>query len=82
MLISFLRLYNAYYKIKTNKTAFGVGDFDVLFIIGTHLKLYNGLICLLIACLLALIFNIKNKSEKVAFIPYIMIAFIICLYIT
>lgn len=80
ILYSFLKTYNFIYKLKSNQDAFGQGDFDIFFIIGLELGLYSGLVCLLISCLLVLMHSVKNKQQKVAFVPYITLAFIICFY--
>lgn len=72
--------YSILYKLIRKETAFGEADFDLFLMIGGLLKVEKWLICLLLACILAILFNLRKK--RLAFIPYLSFALIYTLYFT
>ena len=75
-----LKSYSILYKLIRKETAFGEADFDLFLMIGGLLRVEKWLICLLIACVLAILFNLGKK--RLAFIPYLSFALIYTLYFT
>ncbi len=77
ILFLFLKFYNFIYKHFTTNDAFGNGDADILLIIGFNLGMNKGLCCLWISCILAIIHSFFIHQKKVAFVPYLSLAYLI-----
>lgn len=64
------------------KESMGGGDVKLLFLVGLYLGLYKTMLCLILSCVLGLIFiGIKNNKEtqEIPFCPAISLATYFCL---
>ena len=62
------------------RSTLGGGDIKLLFVIGLYLKAGKGVLCLMTACLLALIGMVIRRKKVLAFGPYLCAAAMMCLF--
>ena len=62
-----------------HKEVMGGGDIKLYFMLSTYFSLYEDLLCVLISCVLALIYMIISKQNKkmVPFAPFICLAYLL-----
>lgn len=59
------------------RNSFGGADIKIIASLGLYLGLYKAMIMLLIALIICMLINLAKKNKKQAFVPYILIAYII-----
>ena len=62
----------------SGKEGMGGGDIKLLFVTGLFLGLAGGFLCLMVACVIGLLFVAAMKNQKIPFGPSISIACILC----
>ena len=76
ILIFVLALY-LFYKYCLNKESLGFGDVKLLFALSMYQNFIDNIICILISCSFALVVMISFQRYKIAFGPYICLAYLI-----
>lgn len=61
------------------KETMGGGDIKLLGIIGLYLGAMNGLLCLILACVIGLVMAGVHKQKQIPFGPSLMIGFVFCM---
>lgn len=77
--VIFLSIYllSCIMKKITHREAMGGGDMKLLFVLSLYLDLYRNIISIMISCLGGMIFMIIKGTDRIAFGPFISIAYLV-----
>ena len=65
----------------TGKESLGGGDIKLYFMTGLYMGVLESLFCLILSCILGIIFSLFAKKERIPFGPFISVAVLITLFI-
>lgn len=64
----------------TGKESMGGGDIKLYFIAGLYLGIWNGLLCILLSCIIGLLVVVVTRSKRIPFGPSLSAALLFCLF--